>query len=261
MSSGGRLAGRVALVTGAAKGLGAGIAERLAEDGATVVCADVLDAGPTVARLRDGAPHEAVVLDVARTADVDRVVAAVLDRLGAIDVLVNNAAIAHPVRPLLDLDDEAVARVFAVNVGGTIACSRAVGRAMRDRGSGRIVNIASQVGKVPWPGHAAYSASKAAVIALTQAMALELAADGVMVNCICPGTMDTDQMRGGFADTARQLGRERDELIAEKAASMPMGRLGTPRDAGAMVAFLASEDASFTTGATFNLTGGESVAF
>jgi NAD(P)-dependent dehydrogenase (short-subunit alcohol dehydrogenase family) len=260
----GRLDGRVALVTGAAKGLGAGIALRLAEDGATLICADVLDAGPVVERLAQSLAmpgHEAVVLDVSETAAVERVVAGALERHGHIDVLVNNAAIAHTVRPVLELDDDTIKRVFAVNVGGTIACSRAVGRAMRERGRGRIINIASQVGRSPWPGHGAYSASKAAVIALTQAMGLELAASGVYVNCICPGTMATDQMRGGFTDTAEQLGRDVEELIAEKAASMPMGRMGTPRDAGAMVAWLASDDASFTTGAIFNLTGGESVAF
>jgi 3-oxoacyl-[acyl-carrier protein] reductase/sorbitol-6-phosphate 2-dehydrogenase len=257
--SGDRLSGRVALVTGAAKGLGAGIARRLAEDGASVVCADVLDAGPVVSAL-PGRGHEAVVLDVSCANDVERIVVALLERRGHIDILVNNAAILHPIRPLLDLDDAAIERVFAVNVGGTVACSRAVGRAMRDRGSGRIINIASQVGRAPWPGHAAYSASKAAVIALTQAMALELASSGVLVNCICPGTMDTDQMRGGFTDRAQTAGRDPEEMIAEKAASMPLGRLGTPRDAGAMVAFLASDDASFSTGAIFNLTGGEAVA-
>jgi NAD(P)-dependent dehydrogenase (short-subunit alcohol dehydrogenase family) len=260
----GRLERRVALVTGAAKGLGAGIATRLAEEGSTVLCADVLDAGLTVEALPrgTGSPrHESIVLDVAQTAAVERVVADVLARHGRIDVLVNNAAIAHSVRPLVDIDDETVARVFAVNVGGTIACSRAVGRAMRERRSGRIINIASQVGKHAWPGHSVYSASKAAVIALTQALALELAESGVLVNCICPGTMATDQMRAGFTDTARRLGRDPEELIHEKAESMPMGRMGTPRDAGAMVAWLASDDASFSTGAVFNLTGGESVAF
>jgi NAD(P)-dependent dehydrogenase (short-subunit alcohol dehydrogenase family) len=264
MSAAGRLDGRVALVTGAAKGLGAGIAQRLAEEGATVLCGDVLDAGPVAGRLprrKASPPHESITLDIAETGAVERVVADALRRHGHIDVLVNNAAIAHRVAPVLDLDDATIDHVFAVNVRGTIACSRAVGRAMRERGSGRIINIASQVGKAPWAGHGAYSASKAAVIALTQAMALELAATGVFVNCICPGTMATDQMRGGFADTARQLGRDADELIAEKAASMPFGRMGTPADAGAMVAWLASADASFTTGATFNLTGGESVAF
>jgi NAD(P)-dependent dehydrogenase (short-subunit alcohol dehydrogenase family) len=259
MSGSGRLAGRVALVTGAAKGLGAGIARRLADEGASVICADVLDAGPVVAAL-PGPGHEAVVLDVSCTSDVERIVADVLERRGQIDILVNNAAILHPIRPLLDLDEAAIERVFAVNVCGTIACSRAVGRTMRNRGSGRIINISSQVGRAPWPGHAAYSASKAAVIALTQAMALELASSNVLVNCVCPGTMDTDQMRGGFADRANAAGRDPEEMIGEKAASMPLGRLGTPRDAGAMVAFLASDDASFSTGAIFNLTGGEAVA-
>lgn len=261
--NGARLSGRVALVTGAAKGLGAGIARRLAQEGASVACADVLSTDGTVRHLAKvgGADHVGAALDISMTSEVEAFVTSLLERYGHIDVLVNNAAIAHPVRPVLDISDDIVERIFAVNVRGTIACSRAVGRSMSERGSGRIINVASQVGKVPWPGHGVYSASKAAVIALSQAMALELAPHGVIVNCICPGTMMTDQMRAGFTDTARRLGRDPEELIREKARSMPLGRLGTPEDAAAMVAWLASDEASFTVGATLNLTGGENIAY
>jgi NAD(P)-dependent dehydrogenase (short-subunit alcohol dehydrogenase family) len=258
-----RLDGKVALVTGAAKGLGAGIARRLASDGAAVICADVLDAAGVVDDLPTGdhAVHRCATIDVSDTAAVEALVAQVLTSHGRIDVLVNNAAVMQPLAAVIDTPEEVVERVLAVNLRGTIACSRAVGRAMRDRGSGRIVNISSQAGKSAWPGHAVYAASKAAVIALTQGMGLELAPHGVIVNCICPGSMATDQMRGSFADIARRDGRDRDELIAEKAASMPLGRLGTPEDAASLVAWLASDDASFSVGAAFNLTGGESVGF
>lgn len=254
---------RVAIVTGAAKGLGAGVARRLAHDGASVICLDVLDPRPAVQRLEvvGGAQHTGAQVDISVSEDVEALVARVLDRYGAIDALVNNAAVAQPVQPLVDTSDEVVERVLAVNVRGTIACSRAVGRAMRERGRGRIVNVASQVGRVPWPGQAVYAASKAAVIALTQAMALELVGSGVIVNCICPGTMATDQMRGGFRDRAKMLGRDVEELIEEKARSMPLGRMGTPEDLAAMVAWLLSEEASFTVGAFLNLTGGECIAF
>lgn len=253
----------VAIVTGAAKGLGAGVARRLAHDGASVICVDTLDPRPTVQRLEvvGAARHMAAQLDISVSDDVESLVANVLDRYGAIDALVNNAAVAQGVQPLIDTPDDVVERVLSVNVRGTVACLRAVGRGMRERGSGRIVNIASQVGRVPWPGQAVYAASKAAVIALTQAVALELAGSGVVVNCICPGTMATDQMRGTFRDRAQMLGRDAEELIEEKARSMPLGRMGTPEDLAAMVAWLLSEEASFTVGAFLNLTGGECIAF
>jgi NAD(P)-dependent dehydrogenase (short-subunit alcohol dehydrogenase family) len=200
------------------------------------------------------------MVDVAESRAVTALVESVLARYGQIDVLVNNAAITHPMQPIVDISDDVIDHVFAVNVRGTIACSRAVGRAMCARGSGRIINIASQLGKAPWPGHAVYSASKAAVIALTQASALELAPNGVIVNCICPGTLVTDQMRATFADKARASGRDVNELIDEAAKAMPLGRMGKPEDVAALVAWLASEEASFIVGAAINLTGGESVA-
>src|SRR2546430_946046 len=120
---------------------------------------------------------------------------------------------------------------------------------------------ATPVGKAAWPGWGIYSASKAAVIAITQVMALELAPYGVTVNCICPGTMVTDMMRTGFGEAARSAGRDVDELIREKAESIPLGRMGTPEDMGNMAAWIASDEACYTTGAAFNLTGGEQVFF
>jgi NAD(P)-dependent dehydrogenase (short-subunit alcohol dehydrogenase family) len=254
---------RTAIVTGAAKGLGAGIARRLAADGHSVACVDVVNPGEVVAALPtpDGASHLSLIADVSDSAAVERVVAQVLKRDGRIDVLVNNAAVLQPIEPVVATTDEVLERVLAVNLRGTFAFSRAVGRAMIDQRRGRIVNISSQVGKVPWPGHGAYAASKAGVIALTQAMALELAEYGIYVNCICPGTMDTDQMRGGFAYRAEKLGVDIQALIADERAAIPLGRLGQPEDAAAMVAWLASDDASFSTGAVFNLTGGQCTGF
>lgn len=167
----------------------------------------------------------------------------------------------QPRVPVIETSDEVVERILAVNLVGTFACARAAARIMRERGGGRIVNFSSLVAKAPWPELAVYAASKAGVVALTQGMALELAGSGVLVNCICPGTMDTDQMRGGFAEVAERRGISLEEAVEEKRRTMPLGRLGAPEDAAALVSWLLSDQASFSTGATFNLTGGESVAF
>jgi NAD(P)-dependent dehydrogenase (short-subunit alcohol dehydrogenase family) len=260
----GRLDNRIALVTGSARGLGEGIARALAREGAIVVCADVLDAAPVAESLPaapDGRRGGAVPLDVTNTAQVEETVAQIVSEYGSLDILANNAGVAQPVLEMLDAPDDVIDRVFAVNVRGLIACSRAAGRVMREQRRGRIVNTASQVGKSAWPGWGVYSASKAAVIAITQVMALELAPYDVTVNCVCPGTMVTDMMRTGFGEAAQAAGRDVNELIAEKAASIPLRRMGTAEDMGNMVAWIASDEACYTTGAAFNLTGGEQVFF
>jgi NAD(P)-dependent dehydrogenase (short-subunit alcohol dehydrogenase family) len=224
-----------------------------------VVCGDVIDAGPVAASLPqapDGGRSKAITLDVTDSGEVDRAVAAIVDEYGALDILANNAGVAQPIREMVDTPDDVIERVFAVNVRGVIACSRAAGGVMREQGRGRIINTASQVARRPWPGWGTYSASKAAVVAVTQVMALELA-PAVTVNCICPGTMLTDMTRTGFGEGAAAAGRDRDELIREHEQTIPLGRLGTALDIGNMAAWIASDEACYTTGATFNLTGGE----
>jgi NAD(P)-dependent dehydrogenase (short-subunit alcohol dehydrogenase family) len=260
----GRLDDKIAVVTGASRGLGEGIARRLASEGAAVVCADVLDASAVAAACPvapSGAKPTAVHLDVTKTDEVEAVMNAIADVYGRIDILANNAGVAQPIADVVDTPDEVFDKVFAVNVRGVLACSRAAANIMKRNEWGRIINTASQTGKVAWPGWGIYSASKFAVVGLTQVLALELAPFNITVNAICPGTMLTDMTRTGFGASAVMLGRDREELLAEHIATIPMKRLGTPDDIGAMVAFLASDDAAFTTGASINLTGGEQVFF
>ena len=260
----GRLDDKVAVVTGSSRGLGEGIARRLASEGAAVVCADVLDASAVADSLPaapSGARSRAVHLDVTDAGRVDEVMSAVAHDYGRIDILANNAGVGQPIAEVIDTSEEVIDRVFAVNIRGVINCSRAAAHIMKKTMWGRIINTASQTGKVAWPGWGIYSVSKFAVVGLTQVMALELAPYNITVNAICPGTMFTDMTKTGFGMAAEMAGRDRDDLLGEHIAGIPMKRLGTGDDIGAMAAFLASDDAEFTTGASLNLTGGEQVFF
>lgn len=260
----GRLDDKVAVVTGSSRGLGEGIARRLAAEGAAVVCADLLDASGVASSLPaapSGAAPKAVHLDVTDRAMVEETMRSVADEYGRIDILANNAGVAQPIAEIIDTPDDVIDKVFAVNVRGVINCSRAAARIMKENMWGRIINTASQTGKVAWPGWGIYSVSKFAVVGLTQVMALEMAPYNVTVNAICPGTMLTDMTRTGFGMAAEMQARPRDEVLGEHIETIPMRRLGTAEDIGAMAAFLASDDAKFTTGASLNLTGGEQVFF
>ena len=260
----GRLDDKVAVVTGSSRGLGEGIARHLAAEGAAVVCADVLDASEVAESLPaapSGARASAVHLDVTDSDRVEEVMRDIAAEYGSLDILANNAGVAQPIAEVIDTPDEVIDNVFAVNVRGVINCSRSAAHIMKENMWGRIINTASQTGKVAWPGWGIYSVSKFAVVGLTQVMALELAAYNITVNAICPGTMFTNMTKTGFGMAAQMVGREREELLAEHIATIPMNRLGTADDIGAMAAFLASDDAKFTTGASLNLTGGEQVFF
>lgn len=260
-----RLRGKVAVVTGAAGGLGAGIAHHLAVDGATVVCADLGDASAVARAISTGAAPDcatAVRLDVTDTASVEETFDRIADEHGSIDIMVNNAGVAQPIVDLLSSDDALLHHVFSVNVYGVLACSRAAARAMISAGNGgRIITTASARAKLPWPGLGAYSASKAAAVSITQSLALELAPHGITANAICPGTMWTDMSKQAFGTMAQGQGMDIEDLLRAHIEGIPAGRLGTPDDAGAIAAFLASDAASFITGACINLTGGEDAFF
>jgi NAD(P)-dependent dehydrogenase (short-subunit alcohol dehydrogenase family) len=261
------LAGKVAIVTGAAGGLGTGMAQRLAAERASVVCVDVRDASATADSLADagGQRHRAIAVDVTDREAVEAMIAAVVDEHGRLDIICNNAG-TYQSTPIIEAGDEEYRRQFEINTWSVFIASRAAGRVMQQQQAGRIINTASQLAKVARAGSGIYAASKAAVILMTQALALELAPFGVTANCICPGTMETAMMTDAEGRPAFAVAAERGETVAETfheyiAAKIPVGRLGQPSDIGALVAWLASDDASFMTGAALNLTGGEQVFF
>jgi 2-dehydro-3-deoxy-L-rhamnonate dehydrogenase (NAD+) len=238
---------RVVIVTGGAGGLGAAMVARFLGDGAHVVVAD-LDGGAAEACARGLERALPVQLDVTDPAAAERMAAAVLERFGRIDVLVNNAGIAGPSAAVSDYPVETWHRVIEVNLVGVFHCTRACLPAMLEQGEGRIVNVASIAGRDPNANMSAYSASKAGVIAFTRSVAKETATRGVLVNCVVPGVIDAGL-------TAKTSAEER-ELFLSK---VPMGRMGKPGELAELVAWVASPACSFTTGATFDLSGGRAV--
>lgn len=262
----GRLEGRVAIVTGAAGGLGGGIARRFASEGATVLCADLADASEIAAELEAaGGSAQAVRLDVTDRDGFEAVIADAVREHGKLDILCNNAGV-FEIGDIVDASDESFRRSFEINTWAVFISCRAAGRAMREQGYGRIVNVASQLGKVARGGAGVYSASKAAVIALTQALALELAPHGVTANCICPGTMLTPLMSDENGRPAVEIAAEQGTdvetaLAAYIEAKIPVGRFGRPSDMGELATWLACEESAFMTGSALNLSGGEQVFF
>ena len=276
------LSGKVALVTGAANkhGIGHAIALRLAQDGADVVVADAQRIPQSISedeKTEDwlgldnvvdeiealGSKGVAIVADVTRSEQVKEMVDEALASLGKIDILVNNAAILGPPGiPTLDYDDQEWQRVLAVNLTGPFLCSKAVARVMIDMGQGgKIINVASMAGKIGYPGLAAYGASKAGLINLTQTMALELAPHNINVNAICPGATRTEMGTGRQVwSLARELGIGIEEATvktyAKQIQSIPLGRVSLPEEQAGAVAFLASKDADYITGVALNVSGG-----
>lgn len=241
------LENRTAFVTGTARGLGLAIARELYERGMQVVMADVDgEANRAAAGELDprGERTEPVDLDVAQPGDAVSAVDSAVDRWGSLDLLVNNAAITGGTS-LWDLTIGEWDEVLAVNLRSVFVLSRAAGARMRDKGIGRIVNISSLAGQAARPSGAAYAASKAGIIALTRVFALELAPYGVTVNAIAPGVIDTPMVRSVGPDVLERL-----------IAGVPVGRIAEPGEIAAVVAFLASEEAGFITGATYDVNGG-----
>jgi NAD(P)-dependent dehydrogenase (short-subunit alcohol dehydrogenase family) len=253
------LQGQVAVVTGAAQGLGLGIALQLARDGAEVVIADVQEekARTAAAELRaQGLEARAGRLDVADSGQVDAFIDGVVSQRGRLDILVNNAGVGQVVTPLVELSDQEWERVLRVTLTGTFYCCRAAGRHMERRESGAIVNIASINGQNPAALVAAYNAAKAGVISLTRTLALELAACGVRVNAVCPGPVYTEFNRAVMAQRGQSLGLSEEQMIERIRSAIPLGRWGEPGDIARGVAFLCSPAASWITGEVLRVSGG-----
>lgn len=250
----GRLEGQVAIVTGAAHGLGLGIAARLADEGARVVLADISEAVHAAAA-GIGPEIAAHVCDVADSAAVDHLVGTTVAHSGQLDIMVANAGVGGG-GPIVDMSDDAFRRILAVNLEGTFFCCRAAARVMIPRQRGSIVTLGSIFGRDTPARSGAYGASKAGIMALTQAAAREFGPHGIRVNCISPGNMDTEMHWTALQRRADATGATFEDLRDAVRASVPLGRHGTAGEIAAAVAFLVSPDASYITGQTINVDGG-----
>jgi D-sorbitol dehydrogenase (acceptor) len=251
-----RLEGKVAIITGAARGIGRAIGRRYAEEGASVVLADLDEAGARQAATDIGAAALGVKLDVTRQEQIDAAVVAAVARFGRLDILVNNAGI-FDLAPIVEITRESCARVFAVNVEGVLFTMQAAARQMIAQGhGGKIINLASQAGRRGEALVAVYCASKAAVISLTQSAGLNLIQHGINVNAIAPGVVDAEH----WDDVDQRFARHENLPLGEKkrrvGASVPIGRMARPDEIAGMATFLASSDADYIVAQTYGVDGG-----
>lgn len=270
------LTGKVAVITGAARkrGLGRAIALRLAADGADIVVtgrpgaqpnAAEIDAGwlglPSLTAEIEGLGRRClpVECDVTKPADAKALAQAIDSAFGRADILVNNAGDASNAgnARILDMEDDVWYRTVDVNLNGVYLVTKAVGGLIRTSGGGgSIINISSLAGRRGLPDYGAYCATKFAVVGMTQQLAIELAADGIRVNCIAPGSHSTDMMDGTLGRTAEQYGIGVDDALGQIKTVVPMGRQGLASELAAACSFLAGADASYVTGQTLNVDGG-----
>jgi NAD(P)-dependent dehydrogenase (short-subunit alcohol dehydrogenase family) len=241
------LLGKTALITGAAKGIGKGIALELARQGCDVAVNDLDAAGAeaTASDIRDlGRQAEVVLADVGVSGDVDRMFQQAIESFTRLDILVNNAGI-QTWKALLDLEERDWDRVLATNLKGCYLCTQRAGRHMKEKGGGRIINLGSGCNKFAFPTLVAYTASRGGVEMFTKVAAVELGPYQITVNCVAPGAIETERTRneaGDYAGTWSKL--------------TPLGRVGTPLDVGRVVTFFASDASAFVTGQTIWVDGG-----
>jgi NAD(P)-dependent dehydrogenase (short-subunit alcohol dehydrogenase family) len=274
----GKLTGQVVLITGAGRkrGIGRATALRLAADGADIAVAAPWRDPATfpahersenwrgIASLADeirafGRRAVAIECDVTSSTEVEAMIARIIAELGAITGVVNCAGVASDAgaAPIVDMDDALWHHTIAVNLTGVYLVSKFAARAMlKAKRGGAIVNLSSLAGRVGMPNYGAYCATKFGVIGLTQQMARELAAQEIRVNCVCPGSTDTDMMDGTFGRTAKVTGKEFAQIKAQVGNYIPMGRQGLPLEQANAIAFLIGPDASYITGQTLNVDGG-----
>lgn len=247
-----RLADKTALVTGAAQGFGLGIAEAFALQGAKVALVDINEAAAKAAAAKIGGSAMALGCDVTRMDQVEAAVAAAIDAFGHLDIVVNNAGTTHRNQPMLEVGEADFDRVFAVNVKAIYLMAKAAVPHMRGRGGGIILNIGSTAGIRPRPGLTWYNASKGAVNLLSKSMAVELAPDRIRVNALAPVAGETPLL-------ASFLGEDTPERRAAFEATVPLGRLSTPRDIANAAVFLCSDEADMITGAVLEVDGGRCI--
>ncbi|HWE90043.1 MAG TPA: glucose 1-dehydrogenase [Pseudonocardiaceae bacterium] len=249
---------RVALVTGGAQGIGAGIAQTLGEQDFQVAVADLnLDAGRATAQsiIAAGGRAIAVHADITDTASLQAALKSVTEELGPVEVVVNNAGW-DDFMPFLDTTEQFWDRVLDINFKGALRVVHAVVPGMIERGFGRVVNIGSDAGRVGSSLEAVYSGAKGGIIAFTKTLAREVATQGVTVNTVCPGPTDTPALRA-FADNS---GQDAEKVIGGMVRAVPMRRLAKPADVAAAVAFFASDAAEYITGQTLSVSGGLTMA-
>jgi len=252
---------RVAIITGGGSGIGRGVAERFAKEGAKLVLADLNPGGldETVELVKDtGAEVETFEADVSVTEQVEAFFAKTVERFGRIDICINNAGIGNPPAPLIQMTDEGFDRTVAVNLRGVFLCMRAAGRQMlKQEDGGRIISVASQAGKTGFPFLSPYCATKAGVIVMSKAMAKEVGASKITVNVVCPGTIDTPILRGPLGPILEAQGVTLEEWALKNGPPIALNRIGYPRDVANVITFLASDDADYMTGQAINISGGQ----
>ncbi|MFN3333177.1 MAG: SDR family NAD(P)-dependent oxidoreductase [Caldilinea sp.] len=253
-----RFVDKVAVITGAAGGIGGACALRFAQEGANIACLDIaaIDNERIAAQCCDlGVDAVAIACDVTDVNAVNAAFAAIAERWTGVDIVVAAAGV-YTGAPLEDVPDAAWLGTLATNLTGAFYTNRAAAPYLRQRGSGSIINISSMAGKTSWPGSAEYSASKSGLIGLTRSVAMELAPHGVTVNAVCPGNTLTDMVRHVAAIVGGRDGLSAEEWLALRARDCPLGRIAQPWEIAGVVAFLASEDSRYLTGQAIEVDGG-----
>lgn len=257
MSDSGRLSGKTALITGSARGIGAAFAKAYTREGARVCIADINLEAALVTASEIGENAVAVHMDVTQQASIDLAVSQTLEKLGAIDILINNAAL-FTAAPIAEIKREDYDKVFAVNFAGSLFTLQAVAKHMIERGQGgKIINMASQAGRRGEGLVAIYCASKAAIISLTQSAGMDLIKYGINVNAISPGVVDGEHWDGVDAFFAKYENKSPGQKKREVGEGVPFGRMGVAEDLTGMAVFLATEDAEYIVAQTYNVDGGQ----
>jgi len=252
-----KLFNKVAIITGAGSGIGRASAIMFAKEGAKIIVADINDGGgeDTVTAIKSSGGEAAFVhTDVSLAYEVESLIKVAKNKFGKIDILFNNAGVVHELTPVENLDESLFDRVYAVNVKAHFMTAKYVVPVMREAGGGVIINMASMAGIRPRKGQSAYASSKAAVIGLTKALALELAPHRIRANCICPAAVDTP-----LAPQMVPKGISVEEFNEAIIQTMPLGRIATPEDVGYAALYLASDESAMLTGSCINVDGGRGI--